>query len=195
MRIGVFVCHCGSNIAGTVDVAELAKRALTLKDVVHAETSMYTCSEPGQAAIQNAIQDKKLDRVVVAACSPHMHEVTFRRCVEKRGPQPLPLRDGQHPRALLLDPHRHAGGHREGLGHHQDGRGQGPPARAALRPTRSRSTRTCWSSAAAWPASRPRSTWPTRASRSPSSRKRPPSAASWPSSTRPSPPSTARPAS
>ncbi len=88
MRIGVFVCHCGSNIAGTVDVAEVAKRALSLKDVVHAENIMYTCSEPGQAAIQTAIQDKKLDRVVVAACSPHMHEVTFRRCVDKGGLNP-----------------------------------------------------------------------------------------------------------
>ena len=88
MRIGVFVCHCGSNIAGTVDVAELAKRALTLKDVVHAENLMYTCSEPGQAAIQKAIQEKKLDRVIVTACSPHMHEVTFRRCVEKGGLNP-----------------------------------------------------------------------------------------------------------
>ena len=88
MRIGVFVCHCGSNIAGTVDVAELAKRALTLKDVVHAENLMYTCSEPGQAAIQTAIQEKKLDRVIVTACSPHMHEVTFRRCVEKGGLNP-----------------------------------------------------------------------------------------------------------
>jgi heterodisulfide reductase subunit A len=88
MRIGVFVCHCGSNIAGTVDVAQLAQRALTLKDVVHAENLMYTCSEPGQAAIQKAIQEKKLDRVIVTACSPHMHEVTFRRCVEKGGLNP-----------------------------------------------------------------------------------------------------------
>ena len=70
MRIGVFVCHCGSNIAGTVDVAAIAKRALSLKDVVHAENIMYTCAEPGQAAIQNAIKDRKLktpesiDRVV-----------------------------------------------------------------------------------------------------------------------------------
>jgi len=88
MRIGVFVCHCGSNIAGTVDVAEIARRALTLKDVVHADHPMYTCAEPGQAAIQAAIKEKKLDRVVVAACSPHMHEVTFRRCVDTGGLNP-----------------------------------------------------------------------------------------------------------
>ncbi len=88
MRIGVFVCHCGTNIAGTVDVEQLAERALTLKDVVHADHPMYTCSEPGQGSIQDAIRDKKLDRVVVAACSPHMHEVTFRRCVEAGGLNP-----------------------------------------------------------------------------------------------------------
>jgi len=88
MRIGVFVCHCGSNIAGTVDVAELAKRALTLKDVVHADHPMYTCSEPGQQAIIDAIKEKKLDRVVVSACSPHMHEVTFRRTCDKGGLNP-----------------------------------------------------------------------------------------------------------
>jgi heterodisulfide reductase subunit A len=82
MRIGVFVCHCGTNIAATVDVAELAKRALSLKDVVHADHPMYTCSEPGQASIQKAIKEKKLDRVIVAACSPHMHEVTFQRCCD-----------------------------------------------------------------------------------------------------------------
>ena len=88
MRIGVFVCHCGTNIAATVDVVEVAKRALGLKDVVHAEDVMYTCSEPGQAAIKKAIHDEKLDRVVVAACSPHMHEVTFRRCVSNGGLNP-----------------------------------------------------------------------------------------------------------
>jgi heterodisulfide reductase subunit A len=88
MRIGVFVCHCGTNIAATVDVVEVAKRALGLKDVVHAEDVMYTCSEPGQAAIKKAIHDEKLDRVVVAACSPHMHEVTFRRCVGNGGLNP-----------------------------------------------------------------------------------------------------------
>ena len=88
MRIGVFICHCGSNIAGTVEVAELAERSLTLKDVVHADHPMYTCSEPGQASIQKAIKDRNLDRVVVAACSPHMHEVTFRRTVEGAGLNP-----------------------------------------------------------------------------------------------------------
>ena len=88
MRIGVFVCHCGTNIAGTVDCAGVAARAGELKDVVHTEHPMYTCSEPGQAAIQRAIKEKGLDRVIVAACSPHMHEVTFRRCCEGGGLNP-----------------------------------------------------------------------------------------------------------
>jgi len=88
MRIGVFVCHCGTNIAGTVDSKGIAARAAELKDVVHTQDITYTCSEPGQDAIQEAIQMKGLTRVVVAACSPHMHEVTFRRCVEGAGLNP-----------------------------------------------------------------------------------------------------------
>jgi heterodisulfide reductase subunit A len=88
MRIGVFVCHCGTNIAGTVDSKGIAARAAELKDVVHTEDLIYTCAEPGQAAIQKAIREKGLDRVIVAACSPHMHEVTFRRCVEGAGLNP-----------------------------------------------------------------------------------------------------------
>jgi heterodisulfide reductase subunit A len=88
MRIGVFVCHCGTNIAGTVDSKGIAARAAELKDVVHTEDLIYTCSEPGQAAIQKAIKEKGLTRVVVAACSPHMHEVTFRRTVEGAGLNP-----------------------------------------------------------------------------------------------------------
>jgi heterodisulfide reductase subunit A len=88
MRIGVFICHCGTNIAGTVDSRAVAERAAELKDVVHSEDLIYTCAEPGQAAIQRAIKELGLTRVVVAACSPHMHEVTFRRCVEDAGLNP-----------------------------------------------------------------------------------------------------------
>ena len=85
MRIGVFVCHCGSNIAGTVDCAEVAKLAAGFPDVVYADDPMYTCAEPGQAAIEAAIHEHKLDGVVVASCSPRMHEPTFRRTVERAG--------------------------------------------------------------------------------------------------------------
>ncbi|MDR3566651.1 MAG: CoB--CoM heterodisulfide reductase iron-sulfur subunit A family protein [Syntrophobacteraceae bacterium] len=85
MRIGVFVCNCGTNIAGTVDTAKVASEALTFADVVYATNYMYTCSEPGQQEIQRAIGEHGLQGVVVAACSPRMHEPTFRRAVEKAG--------------------------------------------------------------------------------------------------------------
>ncbi|MBQ9536703.1 MAG: CoB--CoM heterodisulfide reductase iron-sulfur subunit A family protein [Desulfovibrionaceae bacterium] len=89
MRIGVFICHCGSNIGGTVDCAEVAKRAAAMPDVVYATDPMYTCAEPGQAAIEEAIHTHALDGVVVASCSPRMHEPTFRRTVERAGLNPF----------------------------------------------------------------------------------------------------------
>ena len=85
MRVGVFICHCGNNIAGTIDVARVAEETRKLPGVVYATTYMYTCSEPGQEEIQKAIKSENLDRVVVAACSPRMHELTFRRTVAKAG--------------------------------------------------------------------------------------------------------------
>ena len=85
MRIGVFVCNCGTNIAGTVDTEKVASEALNFADVVYATNYMYTCSEPGQQEIQRAIAENGLQGVVVAACSPRMHEPTFRRAVEKAG--------------------------------------------------------------------------------------------------------------
>ena len=85
MRVGVFICHCGNNIAGTVDVARVAEETRKLPGVVYATDYMYTCSEPGQDEIKQAIKREGLNSVVVAACSPRMHEVTFRRTVEKAG--------------------------------------------------------------------------------------------------------------
>ncbi len=85
MKIGVFVCHCGSNIAATVDCAAVAKAALEYPDVVYAQDTMYTCSEPGQQSIVDAIKQYGLDGIVVASCSPRMHEPTFRRTVERAG--------------------------------------------------------------------------------------------------------------
>lgn len=85
MRVGVFICHCGSNIAGTVDVARAAAELRKVPGVAFATNYMYTCSEPGQDEIKQAIQMEKLDRIVVAACSPRMHELTFRRTIEKAG--------------------------------------------------------------------------------------------------------------
>ncbi|NHZ46822.1 CoB--CoM heterodisulfide reductase iron-sulfur subunit A family protein [Nitratidesulfovibrio liaohensis] len=85
MRIGVFVCHCGSNIGGTVDVPGVAEVARAYPDVVFSSDTMYACSEPGQAAIVDAIKEHALDGVVVASCTPRMHEPTFRRTVERAG--------------------------------------------------------------------------------------------------------------
>ena len=67
-RIGVFLCHCGSNIAGVLDMEKLEEYARTLPDVVSVKRNLYTCSEPGLKAIKEAIVEQKLDRVVVAAC-------------------------------------------------------------------------------------------------------------------------------
>ncbi len=85
LRIGVFVCECGTNIAGSVDVDQVVEKASGLKDVVYAVKNRYMCSEPGQAEIRKAITEKNLNRVVVAACSPRMHGPTFRNCVESVG--------------------------------------------------------------------------------------------------------------
>ncbi|MBA4391847.1 MAG: disulfide reductase [Syntrophus sp. (in: bacteria)] len=85
MRVGVFICHCGSNIAGTVDVAKVAAEARKIPGVAFATNYMYTCSEPGQDEIKAAISREHLDRIVVAACSPRMHENTFRKTIEKAG--------------------------------------------------------------------------------------------------------------
>ena len=84
-RIGVYVCHCGLNIAGSVDCVEVAKFAATLPHVVLAQDNRYTCSDQGQAGIQKDIKEKKLNRVVVASCSPRLHEPTFRKTCEDAG--------------------------------------------------------------------------------------------------------------
>jgi heterodisulfide reductase subunit A len=87
-RIGVFVCHCGLNIAGVVDVEAVTQYARTLPNVVYSVRNRYTCSDPGQEEIRKAIKEHKLNRVVVAACSPRMHEFTFRRTVAEAGLNP-----------------------------------------------------------------------------------------------------------
>jgi heterodisulfide reductase subunit A len=87
-RIGVFVCHCGLNIAGVIDVKELTEYARTLPNVIVAIDNRYTCADPGQEEIKKFIKEHKLNRVVVAACSPRMHEPTFRRCVAEAGLNP-----------------------------------------------------------------------------------------------------------
>ncbi|MFQ5842116.1 MAG: 4Fe-4S binding protein [Thermodesulfobacteriota bacterium] len=87
-KIGVFVCHCGINIAGTVDVKKVARETGEAEDVVHSEDYIYMCSDPGQLLIRNAIREKGLGGVVVACCSPSMHEATFRKAVKSEGLNP-----------------------------------------------------------------------------------------------------------
>ncbi len=89
MRIGVFICECGTNIAATVMTQKVADAALALRDVYHSESIQYTCSDPGQRTVMAAVQKHNLDRVVIAACSPRMHETTFRRTVAKAGVNPF----------------------------------------------------------------------------------------------------------
>jgi heterodisulfide reductase subunit A len=87
-RIGVYICHCGINIAATVDVAAVTDFAARLPGVVVARDYTYMCSDPGQALIKNDIADLDLNRVVVASCSPRMHEPTFRATVAQAGLNP-----------------------------------------------------------------------------------------------------------
>jgi heterodisulfide reductase subunit A len=90
-RVGVFVCHCGTNIAGTVDVERVVKAVATLPGVAYTVDYTYMCSDPGQALIRQAIAERQLTGVVVAACSPSMHEATFRRAAEAAGLNPYQL--------------------------------------------------------------------------------------------------------
>jgi heterodisulfide reductase subunit A len=87
-RIGVYICHCGINIAATVDAEAVARYAATLPHVVVARDYMYMCSDPGQEMIKQDIRDHNLNRVVVASCSPRMHEVTFRTVTQEAGVNP-----------------------------------------------------------------------------------------------------------
>jgi heterodisulfide reductase subunit A len=89
LRIGVFICHCGLNIAGTLDIKELVEYSKTLPDVAYVKENRYTCADPGQEEIRKGIKDYKLNRVIVAACSPRMHEPTFRRTVSEAGLNPF----------------------------------------------------------------------------------------------------------
>ncbi len=88
-RVGVFVCHCGENISRTVDVEQVARSAENMPGVAYATDYKYMCSDPGQSLLKKAIEEQKLSHVVVAACSPRMHERTFRKAVEQAGLNPF----------------------------------------------------------------------------------------------------------
>jgi len=87
-KIGVYVCHCGSNIAGTVDVEQVAEYARSLPAVEIARDYKFMCSDPGQDLIKNDIRELGINRVVVASCSPQMHEPTYRRALQEAGLNP-----------------------------------------------------------------------------------------------------------
>ena len=82
-RIGVFVCHCGTNIAGTVDVKRVVEAVRKEPGVVYAEDYQYMCSEAGQQKIADAVKSEHLTGIVICSCSPRMHEGTFRKAAEK----------------------------------------------------------------------------------------------------------------
>jgi heterodisulfide reductase subunit A len=87
-KIGVYICHCGTNIAGTVDCNELVHLSSRLPGVKVARDYRYLCSDPGQDLIKKDIRELSIDRIVVAACSPRMHEVTFRNVLSSEGLNP-----------------------------------------------------------------------------------------------------------
>jgi len=91
LRIGVFVCDCGLNIAGSVDCEEVRKSAEGLPGVAVSVRNKYTCADPGQEEIKRHIREHNLNRVVVASCSPRMHEPTFRNCIAETGLNPYLL--------------------------------------------------------------------------------------------------------
>ena len=90
-RIGVYVCHCGGNISDVVDVQKVVEAAAKLPGVLVAKANMFMCSDPGQNAVLEDVKSEGLDRVVVAACSPKLHETTFRRVLQRGGLNPYLL--------------------------------------------------------------------------------------------------------
>jgi heterodisulfide reductase subunit A len=87
--VGVYICHCGTNIAGTVDVEAVTKFAASLPGVVVARHYSYMCSDPGQALIKEDVIMEGLNRVIVASCTPNMHEGTFRKACAEAGLNPF----------------------------------------------------------------------------------------------------------
>jgi len=88
-RVGVYICHCGTNIAGVVDVEDVSRFAASLPNVTLVRHYSYMCSDPGQALIQADIRNEGLNRIVVASCTPLMHEGTFRKACAEAGLNPF----------------------------------------------------------------------------------------------------------
>jgi len=90
-KIGVFICHCGSNIAGVVDIEKVKEAITGLPNVEITDDYKYVCSKPGQQILKDHIKNSRLDGVVIAACSPRMHEPTFRQAMREVGLNPFLL--------------------------------------------------------------------------------------------------------
>ncbi|MGD9380738.1 MAG: disulfide reductase, partial [candidate division WOR-3 bacterium] len=90
-RVGVFICHCGRNISANVDVPKLVEEIKKHPGVAHCEDYKYMCSDPGQVMIKERLKKNNLDSIVVASCSPLLHELTFRRAVAEAGLNPYLL--------------------------------------------------------------------------------------------------------
>ncbi|MBE0526152.1 MAG: CoB--CoM heterodisulfide reductase iron-sulfur subunit A family protein, partial [Candidatus Thorarchaeota archaeon] len=90
-KIGVFICHCGSNIAGVVDIEKVMEAIRKLHNVEVTEDYKYVCSKPGQQILKDHIKSSRLDGIVIAACSPRMHEPTFRQAMREAGLNPYLL--------------------------------------------------------------------------------------------------------
>ena len=136
-RIGIFVCHCGTNIAGTVDVERVVEEIAKFPEVVYAVDYKYMCSDPGQQLIRDHIRDDGLDAVIVAACSPAMHETTFRRTAEAAGVNPYQTEIANiREQSSWVHQNRTGGGDQQGHRDHPHHRGQGPlqPIADALSP-------------------------------------------------------------
>src|SRR5664279_680929 len=88
-KIGVFICHCGENISATVDCAKVKEAASKMPGVTVSIDYKYMCSDPGQNLVKEAIREHKLTGVVVSACSPRMHEPTFRNACAEAGLNPF----------------------------------------------------------------------------------------------------------
>lgn len=88
VRVGVFICHCGTNIAGWIHVEKVVEYAKKLKNVVYAETNLYTCADDGLSSIRNAIKEHNLNRVIVASCTPRTHAPLFKRNCQEAGLNP-----------------------------------------------------------------------------------------------------------
>ena len=182
-RVGVFICHCGVNIAGKVDVAKVAETIGKMPEVALAVDYKFMCSSPGQKLVSDAIKEHGLNRIVVAACSPRMHLPTFQKTIARAGLNPylISMANIREQCSWVTEDRDKATEKATDLVRRQVRRvAHADPLEDVQVPVE----KTALCSAAALPASRPRSTLPTAAARSSWSRRARRSAARWPNSTR-----------